>query len=1024
MSSEKEEFPLSSRAEEEQKLAHVIAVAEQNLEKGTANTKKLGEDLHDLLESYGAKDVEALSIWRNTAVQYEEAQADLERLKKARKTPYFGRIDFIDENLKRLETFYIGKVGITRSVTEIEVVDWRAPVANAYYENGMGKCSYTVQGEGTFSIDLKRKRTYEIAADTLVDYYDSDVVANDELLTKYLAKNKKAVLGEIIATIQKEQNAIIRKSPRQNLIVQGVAGSGKTTVAMHRISYILYNYADDFRPEDFYIVGSNQILLGYITSVLPDLDVHGVRQMTMSELFVRLLYEEWDEKTMHIREGNEDDPRESRKGTLKWFKELEEYCRRLEWDTIPREDVFLQENGSVQLLSQAEIETYLRENPAVSIQNKILMLNKRLLAKTENELTGKEIAYSPDEKKEIKRRLRFYFGGKEWKKSIFELYAEFLMQENAKGTMVEIPENDYGVYDLAALAYLYKRVKETELIREASHIVIDEAQDFGMMAYAVLKYCVRDCTFTIMGDVSQNIHYGCGLNDWEELREHFLTGMNDSFHLLKKSYRNTVEISEFATEILHHGSFPVYPVEPIIRHGNPVRIAGYTGEKALYEAAAKTITDWQESGYETIAVICRTPKMAETVAGHLGRRITLSGTKDGVSSFTTGVMVLPVEDTKGLEFDAVLIFDPSKEDYPKEDAAVKLLYVAATRALHELAVLHLGSLTELIGEPLPKGKAANKSLERASDVTELSAPRRKKAPEPKPRTPEPVRNAEPKPHTPEPVRNAEPKPHTPESAHASTPQPRMPGKQVPLSGRTNLSPYAFGDMPENGRLRPVPHEPADLTIRRAKKRKTGLFLTTNYGTLRLVPLAPDIIRVTFAKEEPGELYSECVAARDVSTDWVCRSIPDAIELETPALLVSVGKKSGAIRFSTKDGRLLLSERQNECRLLESGRFWNFFEWERNERIRALGAGKATMLPLKNSARYISHGGRPLRLPCIFSDKGYAIAIAADDTVLGCNIPLYGGCISIEKMTQLDYYFMSADSEEELHEAYRYLAGKI
>ena len=156
----------------------------------------------------------------------------------------------------------------------------------------MGKCSYTVQGEGTFPIDLKRKRTYEIAADTLVDYYDSDVVANDELLTKYLAKNKKAVLGEIIATIQKEQNAIIRKSPRQNLIVQGVAGSGKTTVAMHRISYILYNYADDFRPEDFYIVGSNQILLGYITSVLPDLDVHGVRQMTMSELFVRLLHEE------------------------------------------------------------------------------------------------------------------------------------------------------------------------------------------------------------------------------------------------------------------------------------------------------------------------------------------------------------------------------------------------------------------------------------------------------------------------------------------------------------------------------------------------------------------------------------------------------------------------------------------------------------------------------------------------------------------------------------------------------------
>lgn len=129
------------------------------------------------------------------------------------------------------------------------------------------------------------KRTYEIENDTLKDFYDSDVVANDELLTKYLAKNKKAVLGEIIATIQKEQNEIIRKSPKQNVIVQGSAGSGKTTVAMHRISYILYNYDKEFLPEDFYIIGSNRILLNYITSVLPDLDVYGIRQMTMEQIF-------------------------------------------------------------------------------------------------------------------------------------------------------------------------------------------------------------------------------------------------------------------------------------------------------------------------------------------------------------------------------------------------------------------------------------------------------------------------------------------------------------------------------------------------------------------------------------------------------------------------------------------------------------------------------------------------------------------------------------------------------------------
>ena len=150
-------------------------------------------------------------------------------------------------------------------------------------------------------MDLKRKRTYEIENDQLKDFFDSDVVANDELLTKYLAKSKKAVLGEIIATIQQEQNAIIRTSPKTNIIVQGVAGSGKTTVAMHRISYILYNYEDRFRPEDFYIIGSNRILLNYITSVLPDLDVYGVSQMTMEQLFVRFLYEDWDPRFHRIK---------------------------------------------------------------------------------------------------------------------------------------------------------------------------------------------------------------------------------------------------------------------------------------------------------------------------------------------------------------------------------------------------------------------------------------------------------------------------------------------------------------------------------------------------------------------------------------------------------------------------------------------------------------------------------------------------------------------------------------------------
>jgi len=266
-------LPGLTREAEEQKLQEIIGIAQQNLERARADIRKVNEDLEDLLDVYEAQDKEGLALWNNATARLKENEYDLVRYEKARRKPYFGRIDFKDPNVKGDESYYIGRVGIAKNNSEPVVLDWRAPIASVYYESGLGPCQYTVSSEGTFTIDLKRKRTYEIENDHLKDFFDSDVVANDELLTKYLAKNKKAVLGEIIATIQKEQNLIIRRSPKTNIIVQGVAGSGKTTVAMHRISYILYNYSDDFRPEDFYIIGSNRILLNYITGVLPELDV-------------------------------------------------------------------------------------------------------------------------------------------------------------------------------------------------------------------------------------------------------------------------------------------------------------------------------------------------------------------------------------------------------------------------------------------------------------------------------------------------------------------------------------------------------------------------------------------------------------------------------------------------------------------------------------------------------------------------------------------------------------------------------
>lgn len=1000
-------LPGITREAEEAHLAQTIEITQQNLDKNIAQEQSLKEDIHTLLETYGAKDVEALSLIDNTQLMYETVKRDRSRLEKARKKPYFGRIDFYDEDSKKDEALYIGRVGISKNIIDKVVIDWRAPVASVYYENAVGPCEYTVQNEKTYAIDLLMKRTYEIENDTLKDFYDSDVVANDELLTKYLAKNKKAVLGEIIATIQKEQNEIIRKSPKQNVIVQGSAGSGKTTVAMHRISYILYNYDKEFLPEDFYIIGSNRILLNYITSVLPDLDVYGIRQMTMEQLFTRLLYEDWDEHTMRVHALEKEDSFIHIKGTLFWFQNLEEYCRKLEEETILAEDIFLEvpvKTSSVRrtsskvtfqktskiLLTAEVIAAYLNENPEVSIQNKIAMLNKRVMAKVHNEITGKDIRYTADDKREIQKKYRWYFGGKEWKTSIFELYADFLEEQRLKGYQLPVPENDFDVYDLAALAYLYKRVKEIELVREASHVVIDEAQDFGMMVYSVLKFCMRNCTFTIMGDVSQNIHYGYGLNDWEALRKLFLTGPYDSFELLRKSYRNTIEISNFAMRILQHGNFPIYPVEPIIRHGKDVTMAQLSDDKELYRYTAEQVKHWQKEGLETIAIVCRDEKEAEKIKKKLGKKLSVTGDDLENTEFGSGVMILPVAYTKGLEFDAVLLFDPSREKYPSDDAHVKLLYVAATRALHELAVLYKDILTGLIADPVP---------ERQQKVFKVEEKK-------------PVRRVVRKPEVVE----------KPELSEKPITKPKTIQKSMNLSEHHTSelsgvqSVHKFGDIPDNSILRPSGHGRIDTAVRWAEQTACGVACVSNYGVLHVSPVNDAVIRVTFGA---GQKIKELFQNSQTKIKWQQKETREAILINTKEIQLTVDKKSGAISYANAAGKTVLKEKTAPPRQMDvvKKQNWMYFDWSRSERLSAKGVLKDDRLPLKNATKYICYGEKSKRFPLVHSNLGYGIAVAADSDVLCCNIPMYGPYISTEHMEFIDYYFIIGATEADVINRY-------
>ena len=277
------------------------------------------------------------------------------------------------------------------------------------------------------------------------------------------------------------------------------------------------------------------------------------------------------------------------------------------------------------------------------------------------------------------RQYKDFYKNQTPKESIYDIYNTFLREYERKhpGT-IDLAEhtehaarNQYDVYDVAALLVVQYRVSRKKEDEEFGQIFIDEAQDYGITPYYALRRVLPKCYFTIMGDVSQNINYETGMNDWDEMIKWVVNGEKDVFRLLSKSYRNTIEISEFAGRILEKASFGRYKIDPVIRHGLPVQISEPLSEKEMYDRAAEIIAGAKEKGYQSIAVISKKEQ-------ERGRE----------KKWLEDVTVLPIQLTKGLEFDVVILWNPDLEAAFSKQWSAKLWYVAVTRALHELYLLY------------------------------------------------------------------------------------------------------------------------------------------------------------------------------------------------------------------------------------------------------------------------------------------------------------------------------------------------
>lgn len=691
----------SIREEEERHLRQTLEIIDAHIERYSKEAAQLREMNQERYEMYRSSD----SDMHNDLVvglSYEDqVRFMLRQNRMASDKPYFGRIDYV-EKVGDAESFtlYIGKHGVSNGPGQPLIVDWRAPISSIYYDSDVGESSYLAPEGERIDVRIDLKRTFEIEKRKLIDFYDTDVIANDDFLTKYLAKNKEVVLGEIIATIQKEQNEIIRDTPWHSVIVQGVAGSGKTTVAMHRISYILYNYAEKFRPEQFFIIGSNTMLLNYITGVLPTLEVYNVHPLTMTQFLESLLDTDWSRQKKKMKyaqnfrtqEEIREEYREVRhyKGSLAFVEAAEQWIGNLEGRLLQREDAVLE--GKT-IFSQEEVEQFRKAFPAMPMQRKIDVLNKRLMNQFRNECRVRD--WSQERSKREMQAFRGYYGKARGKIDLWSYYLQFLQEQSGRypAILEPIENGTVDLYDLAIVCLLKKRLTDSDDFTAVRHIVVDEAQDFGVSLFAVLKRLFPECTYTIVGDTSQNIFYDSGMNDWHDLREQVFEPNRDCFYTLAKSYRNTVEISEFAWRVLRKCTFETYHIDPILRHGRPVEIRKAADERELASLTAAQIQETESRGYKTIAVICRTEEEAARAEEWLSGMCKISDDQD---NFTNGVMILPIHKTKGLEFDAAVLWNPDIKAYPMEDASARLLYVAITRALHELYVFHIGPLTELL----------------------------------------------------------------------------------------------------------------------------------------------------------------------------------------------------------------------------------------------------------------------------------------------------------------------------------------
>lgn len=623
-------------------------------------------------------------------------------MEKSLNKPYFARLDFKRDGESDIEELYIGKVGIIDEKNNNIIIDWRAPVSSMYYDSNIGDASYKAP-EGTCTGKLLLKRQYEIENKQLKSYQDVDTVSNDELLKPYLEASVDNRLKNIVSTIQHEQNRIIREPVNKNLIIQGVAGSGKTTVALHRIAYLVYNNRENIKPEQYLIIGPNKFFVNYISGVLPDLDVEDVKQLTYDELCSEILQEnitliDEDIKLLKSIKNEKELTYQKIKVSMKFKKALDKYIKEIKESTIPIYGVRINEKEIISNEFIKQIYNSFEELDEYDNIKTRLMRTNLFFEKYIDENIEQYREYS---EKELKKALKNYFN--KLIPKIPKIYQNFLsnldkyleisedIKEQVKINIINLKNKKFEFEDLSSLIYLKAKINGIDEYGKYKQIVIDEAQDYGEFTFFSLKFILKNAAFSIFGDLAQSIYQYRSIENWESVLNNTFRYQGEIQYLLK-SYRTTTEIMDSANNITKY--IKLNTAKPVIRHGKKVSFIKYKEKNEQISLIKRILEQYKTQNYKTIAIICKNEEEAQELYIKLEmndiKNITLNDTE-----YNGGICIITSYLAKGLEFDGVIISNSGEEEYDSNKMIdMKLLYVAMTRPLHELTILYKNDITK------------------------------------------------------------------------------------------------------------------------------------------------------------------------------------------------------------------------------------------------------------------------------------------------------------------------------------------